>query len=67
MMFAIAFLAAAGVGALAMRERFEKFWNIDACLDAGGAWNYEGNVCDPLEPVEKRDESVRQGLRTGDD
>jgi len=65
-MLAVAVLAAANVGVLALRESFEGSWTIDACLDAGGSWNYEDEVCVPLEPAEKRDESVRRALRAGD-
>jgi hypothetical protein len=65
-MLAVALVAAAGVGSLVMREPFEEFWNIDACLDAGGAWNYADKICDPLEPPDEQDESVRRALRAGD-
>lgn len=65
-MLAVAVLAAASVGVLAMREPIEELWNIDACLDAGGSWNYEDKVCELLEPAEERDESVRRALRAGD-
>jgi hypothetical protein len=55
-LIAIALLAAAGVGALAMSEPFEEFWSIDACLDAGGSWNYDANVCDGARDQQTRDD-----------
>lgn len=29
-----------------MPERWARFWEIDACLDAGGGWDHQTDRCD---------------------
>ncbi len=29
--------------------KWELFWVVDGCLDSGGAWNYEQEVCEYCE------------------
>jgi len=31
--------------ALALWIRYGEYWNIDACLDSGGAWDYSAKDC----------------------
>lgn len=30
--------------------KLSKFFTIDSCLDKGGSWNYEQNICDCQDP-----------------
>jgi hypothetical protein len=40
------------VGALLLRDRWNGWWQIDACLDSGGAWSYERNRCERAPETE---------------
>ena len=36
---------------LIVAPRVRRFFAIDACLDQGGAWNYERGVCEGARPA----------------
>jgi hypothetical protein len=39
-------LVALGAGAWILREPWRRWWQIDACLDAGGSWNHRLEICE---------------------
>jgi hypothetical protein len=42
---ALALVAITGVG-LYIAPRVRRFLAVDACLDRGGAWNYQNDTCE---------------------
>ena len=35
-----------------------EFWEVDKCLDRGGRWNYEKEVCEFEENVQPENEDI---------
>jgi hypothetical protein len=40
------FWAILGLGLIYGLHRCQRFWQVDACLDSGGRWNYEVGHCE---------------------